>query len=230
MAGDCALDKLYSQTKNLLLSKRSLTTGEIATYAGHRKIWQRIIDDGCAYALVLEDDFHIADKGRFQVAIADCLSASQKWDIVKFFDLKPKRIVHRKKIGATDLVAFRYPASGAVAYLISRDAACRLLSRRRIFRQVDVDLSWPWEFGLVVWSIYPSLVEEISSRLGGSHLEDMRLSKRAKRSLIRGVWGNFVQAWKLLRAFIYRLSAYSKPRPLPSLAVDSELSTLREVK
>lgn len=146
--GDRELAELYSPLKNLLLSRRSLTAGEIAVYAGHRRIWKAIDDAGIPYALVLEGDFHVVDKEKFLATLGDCLSAPKHWDIIKFFDFKPKRVVRRLRLGKANLVAYKYPASGAVAYLISGDAVRRLLKRPQIFRAVDVDLSWPWEFGL----------------------------------------------------------------------------------
>lgn len=200
---DPALSNLYSPALNLLFAKRSMTSGEIAVYAGHRKIWQAIVDSGMAYALVFEDDFRVLDGTRFKATLRDCLPALAGWDIVKFFDFRPKRVIRCRRVGATDLVAYKYPAPGAVAYLISRDAARRLLARRRIFRPVDVDFSWPWEFGLRIWSILPNLVDEVSHNLGGSHLEATRLANRARRTIWRGLWADVLQAWKLVCAYIY---------------------------
>lgn len=203
---DPALGNVYSPALNLLLAKRDLTPGEIAVYAGHRKIWQAIVDGGEPCALVFEDDFRALDRDRFQAALRDCLSAAERWDIVKFFDFKPKRVIRRSRAGATDLVAYKYPASGAVAYLISRDAALRLLARRRIFRPVDEDFSWPWEFRLRIWSVSPNLVEEVSPDLGGSHLEQMRLANKSRRPLGRRLWANILQGWKLCRSYMFRLT------------------------
>ena len=104
LTGDQELDELYSQKKNLFLAKRSLTPGEIATYAGHRKIWKRIVDDGCECALVFEDDFGVIDRERFAKSVRDCLDNMGNWDIIKFFDFKPKRVMKRRKLGETDLV------------------------------------------------------------------------------------------------------------------------------
>ena len=52
----------YSRWRNLVYCKRSLSNREIAAYLGHRLIWQRIIDDGHAYALVLEDEHLTHDR------------------------------------------------------------------------------------------------------------------------------------------------------------------------
>ena len=206
LTGDQELDELYSQKKNLFLAKRSLTPGEIATYAGHRKIWKRIVDDGCECALVFEDDFGVIDRERFAKSVRDCLDNMGNWDIIKFFDFKPKRVMKRRKLGETDLVAYKYPASGAVAYLITGKAAQRLLGRSRIFRPIDEDFSWPWEFRLRIWSVCPNLVQEVSYRLGGSHLEQTRITNKSGRNVARRIWANVLQSWKLTRSYIFLLA------------------------
>ncbi len=201
---DPSILDIYSAGLNLLYHKRPLTMSEVATYAGHRLIWQRIVDCGADHALVLEDDFHVPDTNRFLKAISDCLSFRERWDIVKFFDFKPKSVIQEDKFFGTRVVAYKYPASGAVAYIINRYAAEKLLKRRKIYRPIDEDLSNMWEFSIRIWSTSPNLVEEVSEELGGSLLEADRLSRKTKRNIGRSLWGNFLQGWKMLRARLYR--------------------------
>ncbi len=198
---DPSLDALYAPVLNRLLAKRSLATAEIAIYEGHRRIWKRIVAGGSAYALVFEDDAQVPDMAAFGTAVEDLLAAPEGWDIVKFFDFRPKPVVRTMKCGATTLAAYKYPASGAVAYLVKSEAAQRLLSRKRIYRPVDEDFSHCWEFGLRVWSTLPNLVTEVSHTLGGSLVEDER--QAMKRNHIRSIWGNVLQARKLIRSKIY---------------------------
>ncbi len=124
--------------------KRAMTPGEISVYLGHRKIWQRFLDDGQEVALVFEDDFHIQDDGLFSQAIEDALSITPHWDIVKFFDFRPKAAIHRWRVNRTDFVTYKYAASGCVAYLINANIARRLLQQRFIYRPIDEDWSHPW--------------------------------------------------------------------------------------
>jgi GR25 family glycosyltransferase involved in LPS biosynthesis len=200
---DAIISAIYSPLRNLIFAKRKLTCGEIAAYAGHRRVWEAFIDCGGDAALIFEDDFHVANQTRFKAVLAECLSLSHTWDIVKFFDFNPKRVVRLRRLATTDLAAYKYPASGAVAYLISSAAARQLLKRGRIYRPIDEDLSWPWEFGLRVWSTQPNLVEEVSKELGGSLLESTRVANKAQRNLCRSVWANVLQGWKLVRAWGY---------------------------
>lgn len=201
---DAHIDRLYSPLRNMLMSKRSLTRGEIAVYAGHRAIWQRLVESGAQLALVLEDDFRIIDDEALRTIMHDCRLSADRWDVVKLFDFRPKRIVLRNVFGTTKVVAFKYPASGAVAYLITRDAALKLLRRRKIYRPVDEDISHMWEFGIRVWSVCPNVVTEHSDALGGSKIGEERSARMERRRPARSVWGNVLQGVKLARSIAYR--------------------------
>ena len=193
---------LYSPIRNLLLAKRSLTPGEIAVYAGHRRAWRHLVSTGNACALVLEDDFGFIDQSAFKASLVDCVGAPAGWDIVKFFDFRPKPIVSRASIGATELASYKYPASGAVAYLINATAARHLLARRRIFRPVDEDFAWCWPLAGRIWSVVPNPVVEISADLGGSTLEAGRQDIKKRDNPVRSLWGNVIQGVKQGRAMI----------------------------
>jgi GR25 family glycosyltransferase involved in LPS biosynthesis len=174
-------------------------------YAGHRRIWEKFAQSGSEFAVVFEDDFHLRDKERLLATIQECMALDDRWDIVKFFDFQPrKKVAKRLNLATASLVAHKFPATGAVAYLIRREAALRLLARRRVFRAVDEDLSCPWEFGIRVWSTSENLVDEISHDLGGSLLEIERLQKKRQRSALRSLWGECLAAHKNFRARLYQ--------------------------
>jgi glycosyl transferase family 25 len=206
------IDRAYSRILNWILHKRSLTRGEISVYLGHRKIWQEVTRRGMDFALIFEDDFKIRNDEQFILAVNDAISHRGIWGIIKFFDFNHKKVVESAKIGATQLVGYKYPASGAVAYLIKRQTAQSLLYRRHLFRPIDEDFSHPWEFSMRVWSTSPNLVDEVSFQLGGSTLEGERSDLRRKKIVIRSVWGNFLQARKLVRSLWYRRTNASNVR------------------
>lgn len=206
MKGDPSASQEYSEIKNLFLSKRGLTTGEIAVYAGHRRLWRRFLQSDYDYAMILEDDFRIIDMAAFQTAIIDCLSHPNAWGMVKYFDFKPKRIISQQKIGSTELVRYKYAASGAVCYLLNRAATERLLSRARFFRPVDEDFSWDWDLARSIWSVSPNPVSEAADELGGSLLEADRNTNKLNRNALRSVWYNFVQAYKQIRSLFNNIS------------------------
>lgn len=194
----------YSALGNRFLMKRKLSPGEIACYVSHRKIWQAFLDSGANFAMIFEDDFAFADKDALAENLGDCLAAPDGWDVIKFFDFNPKRIVRRRLLGRTTLVAYTYPASGNVGYLINRKAAAALLARKRFCRPADEDLSHYWEFGIRIWSVLPNPVCEISPSLGGSHLDAGREDSKRYKTVFRSIWGNVLQAWKLGNASYHR--------------------------
>lgn len=193
---------LYSPRRNALFAKRSMSAQEIACYASHRRAWRALLASADEHALILEDDFHAIDPAALRRVLSDCIAGASRWDVVKFFEYSRKPVWRRKRLGSTELVGFKYPSSGAVGYLVSRKAASRLLSRERIFRPVDEDISWTWEFGLRIWSTPSNMVEDVSVALGGSQIELGRDRIKSWRNPLRPVWWGVLQTWKLVRATI----------------------------
>lgn len=192
----------YDQRRNLIASKRSLTPGEIAVYCGHRAIWRQFLKTDAECALVLEDDFQITDLNGLSTALRDCLSHQTAWGMAKLFDFHPKRIKEQKKIGRTEIVRYKYASSGAVAYLIDRATAEKFLTRKKFFRAVDEDFSWEWELDLNIWSVLPNPVADGGDLLGGSLLENDRAGRKKRRNVLRSLWGNVLQSYKLTRSML----------------------------
>jgi GR25 family glycosyltransferase involved in LPS biosynthesis len=196
---DLPSEKLYSPWKNIVFAKRSLSDPEIAVYLGHRKIWAQIAAGQSKVALVVEDDFAIIDENKFLHVLANA-SHSGPWEILKLFDFAPKKIVASHEWHGMTLVDYKYPAAGCVAYLITRDAARRMLRRQRFYRPVDEDISWCWEFDLRVRSLSPNIVAEISHTLGGSLIEDRRSALRQRKNPFRSFVGMILAVIKQVRA------------------------------
>jgi glycosyl transferase, family 25 len=195
----------YSPWLNLLHMKRRMTQGEISVYLGHRKIWKQMLNDGHEIALVLEDDFFIQNDEAFVQAIADAMTVAPHWDIVKFFDFRPKRIIQSYRINQTEFVLHKYTGSGCVAYLIKTDKASILLNQSVIFRPIDEDWSHPWEHNLRILSVNPNPVTEIAPALGGSLLERERNHmKAASRNLLRSLYGNLLTINKNARSLSWK--------------------------
>lgn len=193
----------YSRMLNRLLLKRDMTAGEIACYIGHRRLWQAFVDSGEEIALICEDDFQSVDDAQFSDVLEQAADIPD-WGILKLFDFSPKEIIRRHQYGSFDVVDYKYPAAGAVAYLLRREVALRMLDRKSIFRPVDEDFLYCWEFGTRVRSIYPNPVAECAESLGGSLLEEDRASLKKRKSMRRSLWGIFLTMHKQLRASFYR--------------------------
>lgn len=195
--------KLYSPWRNLLWSKRSLSEGEVACYYGHRKAWESLLETGAPIGLIVEDDFAVLDSETFKKLMRAPLD-SFDWDVLKLFDFRPKKVIRPQRWGGLTIVQFKYPASGNVAYLLTRKAALRLLARKKIYRPVDEDFSCFWEFRLRVRSVFPNIVDEISEKIGGSNLEDARKAQKLRKKTLRSLWGMILAGRKQILARVYR--------------------------
>ncbi|WP_273795087.1 glycosyltransferase family 25 protein [Brucella intermedia] len=187
---ECTPQLLYSRQLNWLRYRRPMSTGEVAVYAGHRRIWQKVIDDGVYVGLSLEDDATIVDVDKLHVFLSDVLLHLdyRSWDIIKLYNFNSKTFAATRIFGSSTVVYHPRPPSGAVGYLIKPSAAKRLLQRKVIYRPIDDDFSYPWELGLRIWSASENLLEEKSSQLGGSLIEKDRHSVEVstRHRILRG--------------------------------------------
>jgi glycosyl transferase family 25 len=212
IAEDGEVDTLYDARRNRFGMKRPLTRVEIAVYGSHRRAWERLIQSGKPSALILEDDFTISDQATFLSAINNSAKIlGPKRDIVKLFDFEKRKanrpLVLREVEGIT-LVKWSSPTAGMVAYLITREAAQKFLSRPKIWRQIDEDTKFFWELELDIWSVPDCPVADNSDALGGSLIEHERLRNRQRR-LSRSLWGNVLSINRRLRT-LYHLRVERK--------------------
>lgn len=189
--GDPEVAGLHDRARERIWSKRALTPREVATYGTHRCGWQRLVESGADYGLLLEDDFVLIDPERLRHLIAALPEViGPDVDVLKLFDFPDShhkgRVLQREVAGHVMLLPERQKA-GTVGYILTARAARRLLARKRVFRAVDEDLRHYWEFGLRVWTLPQALVRDGSAGLGGSLPEAERNVERANRSRLRGL-------------------------------------------
>lgn len=194
--------KSYSRLKNFFLVKRNLSAEEISCYLGHREIWKEFYKSDKDIFLVAEDDLKIRDKEVFKKIISIAHDNSS-WDILKLFDYNPKPIKNTIDWNGLKIVDYKFPGAGTVTYLITRHAAKKLLSRKRIFRAIDDDFSNCWEFGLRIRSIQPNITEEVSYKLNGSIIEESRSSNKKIKKIGRSIWAIILHSVKQIRAKNY---------------------------
>ncbi|MBW3098360.1 glycosyltransferase family 25 protein [Pseudohoeflea coraliihabitans] len=192
---DPVIDQLYDEVANRWRAKRPLSRSEISAYGSHRLAWQRLLANGHGAAFVVEDDFGLKDPEKVTAALSNWQALlGEGRDIVKLFDYEKRtknRVAANRRVGELELVKWRSPTAGMVAYMVSRQGAEKLLARSKVFRQIDEDIKYFWELGLNVWSLPGNPVIEISDQLGGSLIESDR--KRLKnRRLTRSIWGNLL--------------------------------------
>ena len=160
---------------------RPMENGDIGTYQSHRVCWQRVLDEGLDWAIVLEDDVVLAPT--FREVPAAIAQLPQDWDLVKLSKGWRRRKTWRLgRAGEFDVVAFYKIPAGTQGYAVSRRGAERLLrGQRRIMRPVDIDMQCWWETKVEVVGLDPFPVSEAP----GTASEAWRFDRRKKRRLTR---------------------------------------------
>ncbi len=118
---------------------RRVMPGEIGCYHSHLGVWRELLAGDAMVGLVLEDDVIFHDD--FVDAVNAALAVVDKWDIVKLNHIRAKFPVAKVDIGHWHLSGFRGAFTGTGAYLITQDAARRMLDRSLpIVRPIDHEL------------------------------------------------------------------------------------------
>lgn len=191
---DPRVAELYDPELNFRLRKKAMTAGEIACYWGHREAWRLLLEDGADFALVLEDDFQVKDDELLQSAIR-ALPKMPAFDILLLRMHKPRGPVRRWSIEGVCVEERIFGATGATGYLITAQAARKLLARPRIFRPVDEDFIAPWELGLRVLNLNPEPIGETTALT--SSLDEQRCTRATGRKRpLRSAW--LKTRWQML--------------------------------
>lgn len=167
------VEACYDRHLNKSLFRRPLSPGEIGCYLSHRALWQRMVDENIAVAIVLEDDIEVEPGFPDVLALVERL---QQWDMIKLSDNRNGQGYQSLPLTADyRLVNFRKVPNCTTGYAISLQGAKKLLARPKIFRPVDVDLQFYPELDFTVYSILPYTVwpssrfeSEIDLMSGGS--------------------------------------------------------------
>lgn len=173
----------YDAERNASHYYRGLTQSEIATYLSHRRVWKRVLDDDLDFAIVLEDDVLLANSFTYVARTMTELESS--WDLIKLAEPYARvRSIKVERVGAATLVRYPVIPLGTCAYVISREAAARMLSwSEGFYRPLDVDMQWCWQPGLTVRGLRPYPVQ-ISHRLGRTAKPVALMRKHQVRRLV----------------------------------------------
>ena len=170
-----------------------MSAGALGCSLAHIKAWQSLLDSGESCALILEDDAVLSDEAP---SVLDALiSKAENFDIVTLHQHKPRpRHVIDNLTSSHTLSVVRYNQIGAIAYVISRNAAERLLAAAHpITFEVDVFMNRWWQHGVSNMLVYPPIATEDGrdSSIGYSHTEPkwshdslfLNLQRRINRGL-----------------------------------------------
>lgn len=168
---DETIAAVYDPGRNRRRFFTQLKRGEIACFMSHRSAWQRLLESSDDYAIVMEDDMEwLADPSQI-IRDLDPVMNDPEGRIVKLFC---KRSVGEAPASDRPIGVMEQPVVvplGMVAYAVNRAGAERLLkATARFWEPVDVAVQRWWDTEVRVFTCKPSLVREISARLGGSTL------------------------------------------------------------
>lgn len=166
----------------------SLKPAEIACFLSHRAAWQALLDQGFNAAFITEDDMQ--PQAEFAQGMALAAAHIGACGLIRF----PHRNRERGRIlaqaGKVKLIRPSIIGLGAVAYLLSREAAAELLAfTRRFDRPLDVMLQMFWRSGVHSAALCPGGIAEISAQLGGSTLAEKRnLRQKLRHEILRPLY------------------------------------------
>jgi glycosyl transferase family 25 len=178
----------YDGRRRRLFFGRDLTKGELGCTLSHRAVLQKIVDENIPAALILEDDARVKDD---LPAVLAALMQKGGWDMVRFLG-RPKTLRDMAGIGPLCdpyvlTRAFGTPG-GAYAYLVTKDAAARLLPfMRRNWQPNDMILGQTWRTGLNAVSVRPAAIwadDDIESTIGDERFRKSKDSLRGWERIV----------------------------------------------
>lgn len=149
----------YDRQRRLRRYGYELNPGEIACFASHHKLWQRILQQGDDWAVVCEDD--TALEIDFARTCRDLIALCTRCEI-DYVWFRPEYATGIETLLPVDarhtLVRFRNNPMGSGCYLISRSGARQLLHHAAYWNEpIDHYLGFNWKHGLQPYGIDPPL-------------------------------------------------------------------------
>ena len=187
----------YDRVRALRIYGVEMMDTEIACCLSHYNVYRRMIDEGIATALVMEDDVRV--DATFPRVLQDILAAGlTDWMVVRF-DTKRTQLQQPPSAkfrgtrvaelpGGGALYRLRTHVLGTGAYLIRREGAARMLAYGgRIFMPIDQTMDRFWENGIVPYVVrpFPVLQNEDFGSSTGIRPPDRRSVQPAPVRLLR---------------------------------------------
>ena len=153
------LDAHYSPELNRRMFIRRLQLGQIGCYMGHIAVWRKILADGPAFAIVLEDDVALAEN--FAEALGFLAAHRGDWDFVRIQkEGKKKRAYSRREYPeGFSLVEFVRHSGCTYGYAVSSGAVRKMLGGLIPFGlPVDTHTHYYHRLGLDILTLDPPVV------------------------------------------------------------------------
>ena len=177
---------------------RKFTPGEIGCYLSHYNLWQRIVEQGIDCAVILEDDT-VLDEDFFEV-VSSLPGLEWQWELILLssHNRKAERVLcdlaNRRR-----LIRHKRRAWGAVAYVIRRPAAEKLLDYCYEIRAgIDESYSEYWKNNVAVYLVDPPPARHAGTETFTPHDYASRtLTEKIKGSIQRKTdrWRQILYCW-----------------------------------
>lgn len=169
----------------------SLRPTEIGVFQSHRRIWQKLVDEGIDRAIIVEDDLGI-DPERFRAALdmADRHATPERYIRIPVKQREAAADTLAES-GGLSLILPQIIGLQCVCQIVGRNAARRLLdATQQIDRPVDTFLQMHWITGQPVHALLGSGNREMAAQIGGSTIQKkiparQKLMRELKRAAYR---------------------------------------------
>lgn len=151
--------KYYSSQLNQKQYYAALVNGEKGCYSSHIIAWNLLLSSNSKCMVVLEDDVRLTPD--FNLVIQSIAQLDVPWDMIKLIGRKHEKINSKRSLcNGFDLIDYSRVPSYTAGYVISRSGANKILTSRCPFgRPIDVDLRFWWENDLIIYGVWPSVLE-----------------------------------------------------------------------
>lgn len=171
----------YDARKRQSFTGYPMSEGEVGCFLSHRAVWRKIVSRQRP-CLVLEDDFAVAegeDLAGLLTLIAPHLAG---FGFIRLNGIFPVRSKPVRQLGGHAIVKTHRDPAGTLAYVVTPDAAKRLLDASgSFFVPVDDFLAWGWRHKQGIFSLQPYPIRD-AAVLPGAILDRAkpRLGRAAK--------------------------------------------------
>lgn len=160
-----------------------LMPGEVGCYASHLLSYEKILEDGLDWALVLEDDVTLGDD--FAQTVRETVKLLPSgWDIVRLSSEPRRSVLSVAPLhSGRHLVRYCKLPKQAGAQLVSASGAKKMLLHGLRVRPVDADLRHGYLYNLDTFGVYPA-----PARHSGPFKSSIKNGNGSRRTLRGGRW------------------------------------------
>jgi glycosyl transferase, family 25 len=186
-----------------LFNGRAIVPGEYGCYQSHLKALRQIVEDGVDFGVVLEDDVVLDAQAMARItAIATQMPGS---GVVKLLNHRAKGFQKRFETPLGDDVGrcIHGPQGSAAAYLVSRQAAAKLLiSTRPMVYPWDIALERGWATGVNTLTVRDNVLS-LGPLRAETEIATIEQYRKVKLPPLRRIPTHLCRAWEYALRIIY---------------------------